>query len=219
MIEVALERPWLVARLPGPMRVLSWAPHRPGLVIADRVVWREVRDADLGPGFDAERWLAAEMAGRDLGAAVGMLTSRTLDRHHLAEASAEGLRAACLATVGLGNAEAVGRRLVPERALGTINLLVTVEAELSEAAQLEALSIAVEARTASVLEAGLVLPTGRATGTGTDCVALACHPGAGRYAGLHTAAGEAIGSAVCAAVGLGSRIWMQERRAQAGRAG
>ena len=48
-----------------------------------------------------------------------------------------------------------------------------------------------------------------ATGTGTDCVALACDPGEGRYAGLHTAAGEAVGAAVLAAVAEGVRAWLK----------
>ncbi|WP_420023789.1 adenosylcobinamide amidohydrolase [Cereibacter azotoformans] len=211
MIEVALDRPWLIARLPVPMRLLSWAPHRPGWVTADRVVWREVRDRDLGPGLDAELWLGEQMSARGLGLAVGMLTSRDVRRHHLASSAVEGVRAACLATVGLGNAEAVGRRLVSERVAGTINLLVVAETGLTEAAQLEALSIAVEARTAALLEAGLVLPTGLATGTGTDCLVMACQPGEGRYAGLHTAVGEAVGAAVRKAVLGGARQWLAER--------
>ncbi|MGP3695951.1 adenosylcobinamide amidohydrolase [Rhodobacter sp. NSM] len=212
MIEVALDRPWLVARLPVPMRVLSWAPHRPGLVTTDRIVWREVRDADLGPGFEAEQWLGAQMAARGLAHAVGLLTSRALDRHHLMQSRTDGGAGACLATVGLGNAEAVGRRLVHDRVAGTINLLVAVDAPLGEAAQLEALSIVVEARTAAVLEARLDLPTGLATGTGTDCVALACHPGEGRYAGLHTPIGEVVGDCVRRAVRAGVQEWLGQNR-------
>jgi hypothetical protein len=33
--------------------MLSWAPHNPGFVTTDRVIWREVRDADLTEDFDA----------------------------------------------------------------------------------------------------------------------------------------------------------------------
>jgi hypothetical protein len=52
MIEVTLDPPWLTARLGSPHRMLSWAPQ-PGFVTADRVIWREVRDADLTEDFDA----------------------------------------------------------------------------------------------------------------------------------------------------------------------
>lgn len=216
MIGVTLERPWLLARLPGPMRVLSWAPHRPGHVTADRIAWREVRDEDLGPDFDAEDWLAAQMAARGLAEAVGLLTSRDLSAYRLAEAEVCGIRAACLATVGLGNAESVGRRLCAERVAGTVNVLVATDAGLTGTAQIEALSIAVEARTAAVIEAGLILPTGRATGTGTDCLALACLPGGARYAGLHTAVGEAIGAAVRQAVLDGAQDWCRMKRGASG---
>lgn len=215
MIEVRLERPWLIAQLARPMRVLSWAPFRAGFVTTDRIVWREVRNADLVPGFDAEAWLAEALGAAGLGQAVAMMTSRDVGTWRLEVVTVEGLRAACLATVGLSNAESVGRRLPWHAAeFGTINLAVAVEAELTEAAQLEALSIAVEARTAAVMAAGWELATGTATGTGTDCVALACLPGAGRYAGKHTAAGEAVGAAVRGAVAAATADWLRWRAAQ-----
>ena len=62
MITVTLDRPWLIAQLPRPMRMLSWAPHAPGYVTADHVVWREVKNADLPLDFDVESWFAAQMA-------------------------------------------------------------------------------------------------------------------------------------------------------------
>jgi adenosylcobinamide amidohydrolase len=79
---------------------------------------------------------------------------------------------------------------------------------LSPAALLEAMSIAVQARTVAVLEVGHVLPSGLATGTGTDCVAVAAPAGDTPYAGLHTPVGEATGRAVHTAVLEGAREWM-----------
>jgi len=213
MIAVELTRPWLAAHLPRPMRVLSWAPFAPGFTQARHVVWREVRNADLTPDFDVDHWFAAEMARWP--DAVGMLTSRDIGTHHLAEVAVDGIRAACLATVGLTNAEAVGRRRPYHSAdFGTINLCTVVDAGLTETAQLEALSIAVQARTAAVMEVGLHLDTGLATGTGTDCAALACDPGEGRYAGLHTALGEAIGAATRQAVAAAAADWIIWRDAE-----
>lgn len=215
MISVELQRPWLLAHLPRAMRVLSWAPHRPGFVQARAVAWREVRNADLTPGFDAESWLAGQVAAAGMAGAVAMLTSRDIGTHRLACAVVEGVRATCLATVGLSNAESVGRRRPYHTAeFGTINLCVALDAGLTEAAHLEALAIAVEARTAAVMEAGLDLPTGRATGTGTDCAALACDAGATRYAGMHTAVGEAVGAAVREAIAAAAAEWMVWRAAQ-----
>ena len=219
MIRVTLDRPWLEVALPRVMRALSWAPCGAGLVATDRILWREVRNADLTPDFDVYGWFEAEMAARAPGA-VGLLTSRDIGGWRLAEATVDGVRAAALATVGLSNAESVGARLPWHPAeYGTINLAVVLDARLTEAAQLEAMSIAVQARTAAVMAAGLALATGTATGTGTDCIVLACDAGADRHAGLHTAVGEAVGAAARAAVAAGVADWLDWNRTERARRG
>ena len=114
---VTLDRPWLRMALPQEMRVLSWAPHGAGYTPADAILWREVRNADLTPEFDAEGWLAAQMPQ----GAVGMLTSRDVGTFHERFAEVEGVTAHCLATVGLSNGESVGRRgLRGKRARGRV---------------------------------------------------------------------------------------------------
>lgn len=219
MITVTLDRPWLQVQLPRPMRTLGWAPVGAGFRTTDRVLWREVRNADLTLDFDAEAWFAAQIEARAPGA-VGLLTSRDIGGWRQGTATVDGLCAHAVATVGLSNAEAVGARLPwHPAAYGTINLLVVVEAGLTEAAQLEALSIAVQARTAAVMAAGLALATGTATGTGTDCVVLACDAGDLRHAGLHTALGEAVGAAARVAVAAGVadwQVWHREARRRRG---
>lgn len=208
---VTLERPWLRMALPHDMRVLSWAPYGAGYVVAKSILWREVKNADLTPEFDAEQWLAGQMPAD----AVGMLTSRDVGTFHEGYAEVEGVSAHCVATVGLSNAESVGRRLPYHTAdYGTINIGLCLSAALSEAAQLEAMSIAVQARTVGVMAAGLELATGVGTGTGTDCVALACLPGEGRYAGLHTPTGEAVGAAVRDCITRAALAWVAWRDAE-----
>lgn len=216
LLTVAWDAPWLEAWLPEPMAVLSWAPYRGGEARAERIVWREVRNADLPDGFDAEAWLAAECQATERGDAVAMITSRSVACYELAQASVDGIRAACLATVGLSNAERVGhRRAASATVWGTVNLAIVVSRCLTAAARVEAMSVAAEARTAALMEAAqLELPTGRATGTGTDCIALASPvsrdtPAA--YAGLHTALGEALGRVVFDAVAAGARRWREEQ--------
>lgn len=217
-MSVTLRRPWLEMRLPRVMRVLSWAPYGAGYRATDLILWREVRNADLGPEFQVEPWFASEMAAHS--GAVGMLTSRDVGGWREAGAKVEGVEAHCVATVGLSNAESVGRRLPYHSAdYGTINLGVWVGVGLTEVAQLEAMSVAVQARTAAVMASGLELSTGTATGTGTDCVALACDAGEGRYAGLHTAVGEALGAAVRGAVALACSDWLVWREAERVRRG
>jgi len=200
--------------LPQEMRVLSWAPHGAGYTPADAILWREVRNADLTPEFDAEGWLSAQMPQ----GAVGMLTSRDVGTFHESFAEVEGVTAHCLATVGLSNGESIGLRLPYHSAdYGTINIGLVTNAALTEAAQLEAMSIVVQARTVGVMAAGVSLATGLATGTGTDCVALACLPGQGRYAGLHTAVGEAVGAAVRDCLTRASQAWVLWRDAERAR--
>lgn len=202
---VTLERPWLRMDLGRPMRVLSWAPFGAGYTTASAILWREVRNADLTPGFDAEGWLASQMPPD----AVGMLTSRDVGTWHDGFAEVDGITAHCVATVGLSNAESVGARLPWHSAdYGTINIGLATNAALTRDAQLEALSIAVQARTVGVMAAGVELATGLATGTGTDCVSLACLPGDTRYAGLHTAVGEVIGAAVRDCLTRASAAWV-----------
>lgn len=215
MIKVRHQAPWLVADLPEAMEVLSTAPFGGGWQLAQRLLWREVRNADLPHGFAVEDWFASEMARAPEAGQIGMLTSCDIGKWRLAEAEVEGLRAAALVTLGLSNAEAVGRRLpVPHAEYGTINILVALDCGLSELAQLEAYAIAIEARTAAVMDLGMELATGRATGTGTDCLALAARRGANGYAGLHTAIGEAVGAATRQAVREAGEAWIAWRSAQ-----
>ncbi|WP_423211522.1 adenosylcobinamide amidohydrolase [Paracoccus yeei] len=212
MMRIACDRPWLGVDLGAPHRVLSWAVHRPGLVSAQRILWREVRDADLTPDLDVAPWLAAELASRDESGSVAMLTSRDVRRHHHAVARIGGIEVEALATVGLSNAERVGRRREPDPAgWGTINMAVRIGAALDLPALVEAMTIAAQARTAAMIALGPVLSTGQATGTGTDCIALAARLDgtALPHAGLHTALGEALGRACHDAVAAGVRAWMQ----------
>ncbi len=221
LLAPRLTRPWLVADLGAPHRVLSFAPHNPGFVTAQTLVWREVKNADLPEGLDFSAWFAGELARAGLSASVAMLTARDIGTWRAARAEVGGVTVECLATVGLGNAEALGPRRPTRRpetapAPGTINIALRLSEGLTDTALLEALSIAASARAATVLASGVTLADGRAAlGTGTDCLALAAPAGAGAFAGLHTALGEAIGRAVAAAVGQGCADWVAENGSRA----
>jgi len=204
--------PWLDVDLGGEMQVLSHAPHRPGFVSARRILWREVRNADLPPRLDARDWLAQQLAGRDAQDAVCFLTSRTVSSFVQREASVSTTRAVAVATVGLSNAERVGTRLDRSgQDWGTINIAVRLNRGLTSGAMIEALTIIAQARTAAVIDAGIDLTTGRATGTGTDCSAVAAPRGPADYAGLHTDIGEAIGNVTYSAVMAGASDWIEEK--------
>ncbi|MEB8389351.1 adenosylcobinamide amidohydrolase [Rhodobacteraceae bacterium KMM 6894] len=209
MTGLTLTRPWLEFDLGGPMSVLSWAINRPGRVTARRILWREVRNADLPADLDVDAWLQGELRARDALDAVTFLTSRHITCYHSATAQVGDVQAHAVATVGLSNAERVGQRI--DRTghdWGTINIALRLNIGLNEAAQLETLSMVVAARTAAVMDAKFDLPGGVATGTGTDCIAIAAPEGNTRYAGMHTPVGEATGRAVYDAVSAGASEWM-----------
>ncbi len=210
----ALDGRWLVVRFPEPHAVLSWAIVNGGRRTATTVAWHEVRDAELRPPVDPARLLRERLAARGLDGAVGLLTSRALDRHVVEERSAAGIAARCVATVGLGNALRVGDPLGPAARIGTINVVCQLSHPLAEHGLVEALSIAAEARTLAVLEAGVRsrVSGAPATGTGTDCIVIAApeRTRGAAYAGKHTAIGHAVGAAVHAAVARGAAAWLQQ---------
>ncbi|WP_020185642.1 adenosylcobinamide amidohydrolase [Methylopila sp. 73B] len=213
---VSCARPWLAARFVRPQRMLSWALARPGFQTASEVAWLEVEDDDLPVTVDPAALLASRMREAGFCDAVGMMTSRDVRRRCVAGAASGGASAGCLATVGLGNAARVGAPSPrPRDAWGTVNLLVACSVPLTDAALVEALSIAVEARTAAIMASGRAVDGGAATGTGTDCVVVAAPLGgpAASFAGLHTDVGVAIGGAVYESVKSGACDWMAHTKA------
>ena len=115
----------------------------------------------------------------------------------------------CFATVGLSNALAVGDPATYAERFGTINLIVAFNQVLSPAALVEAVQIVTEAKVHALVAAGIrsTVSGALATGTGTDCVAVACPIAKEvyRYCGKHTKVGELIGRVVSDAVGEGIR--------------
>lgn len=212
-LELSLHPRWLIARFAAWHTTASWAILGGGLGRARAVAWHQVRDAELPPGVDPVALLRERLAAIGSAGAVGLLTTRRLDRHVDVTVRSGGVTARCIATVGLGNALRAGDPPGPARP-GTINLLCRLDAPMSPEAQLEALALAAEARALAVREADIPSTrTGRpASGTGTDCIVIAAPVGerAAAYAGKHTEAGHAIGAAVHEATRRGAVIWQRE---------
>lgn len=212
--SIALERSGrlLVARFAEPHDVVSWAIVGGGIGVADAVVWTYVRSSELSPAVDARLWLEDTLASAGLKGAVGLMTSRDLDRYVESRARSGSVNAWAVATVGLSNALRAGDPPGPLVRTGTINVLCSVDRPLSPEALLEASAVATEAKTMVVVEEGIVSRrTGRpASGTGTDCVVVAApHRGAVEpYAGKHTDVGAAVGAAVERAVRRGVQEWI-----------
>jgi adenosylcobinamide amidohydrolase len=193
------------------MQVLSWAINAPGFVQTDRILWREVRNADLPRDMDVHHWLKGELEARSAQDTVCFLTSRDVSFFTQATVTVERVTAQAVVTVGLSNAERVGHRVDRSQMdWGTINVAVAVQSGLSKAGLIEGMTIAAQARTAAIMELGLLLPAGIATGTGTDCIAVAAPVGDCDYTGLHTCTGEAIGAAVYRATRDGAHGWIRD---------
>lgn len=208
-VTVSCERPFLTVRLSGLHRTLSWSLSHPGFASVETITWLEVCNADLGPDVDPHDFLCRKLAENSLSGSLAMMTSRDIRHHHSDRAKVDGVEAFCLTTVGLSNGERVGSRLGRQSGAGTVNTLVRVSQPLSSGALVEAVSIATQARTMAILEAGYPEGGPFFTGTGTDCIVVAA-PLEGKvraFAGLHTDVGEAIGAAVYRATREGVQMW------------
>jgi adenosylcobinamide amidohydrolase len=204
----------LCARFEGRHRILSHAVLRPGLVEGSAVAWCQVDDADLAPPVDPAAFLAERLAVAGLPDAVGLLTSADVAAFVDVVRAVEHLAVRTVATVGLDNARRAGDEWdVAPPAVGTINVLVRASVPLGDAALVEMLAVACEARAMAVLEGGVASrKSGRpATGTGTDCTVVAAPCGAAvtDYAGKHTALGHLVGATVAEAIGQGVAAWLE----------
>jgi adenosylcobinamide amidohydrolase len=209
---------WLVSSFSSPVRACSWAIVCGGFVDVEHVAWLEVRDEELRPPVDATELLRARLRERGLESTVGLLTSRRVSTYRDVSRESWGLRARCIATVGLGNALRAGDPPGVTGRIGTINILLHVNTPLTDVALLEASAIVTEAKAAAVLEGGISSRRSNrpATGTGTDCTVITCKlPQAQRrgaiYAGKHTEIGSLVGAAAFQAVSEGVSNWLQER--------
>jgi adenosylcobinamide amidohydrolase len=214
LFAIECRPPWLVARFRSPQRIVSWSLNRPGFVVSDTVAWLQVKNADLPIDRDPKRFLESRLVDEGLDDAVALMTARDIRTYDVASAGEGDCAVETLVTLGLGNAVTVdhtGRPIAVAREaepVGTINALVACSQPLGDGALLEAISVSTAARTAALLA-----DHGRAIGTGTDCLAIACPAAQAReiFAGLHTEIGTNIASAVFRATLAGRRAWERER--------
>ena len=180
-----------------------------------------ISSAPLGGGLGLRRWvLSAEVpisyarldpaahleglaAGLELvGPGVGLLTA--VDVGHLQRASDEGVEVA--ATVGLSQPVwAAGPPDGPAGSgpgpVGTVNIVVWVPVRLGDAALVNAVATATEAKAQVLVDAGIA-----GTGTASDAVCVAC-PAAGdaeAFGGPRSRWGARLARAVHAAVAAGA---------------
>ncbi|MGI8810198.1 MAG: adenosylcobinamide amidohydrolase [Acidimicrobiales bacterium] len=158
--------PVLVWRATGPFRMVASAPHGGGIGTRRWVVNAQVPMSYGRRNPDhhlSKLGVSLGLPGRG----VGMLTAA--DVRAVSSVTDTGVEAS--ATVGLGHPTwaAAPDASQPVSLVGTINLLVVLPERLSDAALVNAIATATEAKTQALWESGI-----RGTGTATDAVCIAC---------------------------------------------
>lgn len=194
----------LIVNFPESYYVLSWAPLAGGLVEARTILNHQVL-TDEHPAHEPEVFLQVLAQRLQLKPpVVGLMTGVKMERLVRRLGQQDPFAIECFATVGLSNALAVGDPATSEESLGTINLILVINRPLTAAALVEAGAIATEAKVRALYAAGVksTVSEACATGTGTDCVAIACpsEAPAYRYCGKHTHLGALLGRVVCEAM-------------------
>ena len=193
-------RPALVWRFPRPLRCVSSGVLGGGLGERSWVVNAEVHEQyHLDPGPHLAR-TAAALSLR--GPGTGLLTAAPVR----AFTTGEDGGVSCVATVGLSVptwAAAPDGAFSPRP--GTINIVVRVPVALSDAALVNTVVTATEAKTQALADAGVP-----GTGTASDAVVVLCEPGGGEpyggepYGGPRSTWGARLARAVHAAVAAGA---------------
>jgi adenosylcobinamide hydrolase len=197
----------LVVDFGGPRRTLSSAVLGGGLGWATH--WLNVQVPPDYARLDPDVHLA-DVAGAmhlDPLAVIGMLTAADVGAARLAASGPARVHA----TVGIGQPlAAAGRRPRAVRPVGTINVLVLVDAPLCDGALVGAVQTATEAKAQALADARVpaLNHAGAATGTATDAICVAASAGGSEpFAGPASAVGAAIAGAVHAAVLAGAQAW------------
>jgi adenosylcobinamide hydrolase len=185
-----------------PLQVLSSAVVGGGFIRAryllNRHVHRDYNDAEPEAEFVA---FARERGITE--AFVGQMTAVSLHKARVRTVRARTLTVAVVVTAGVSNATTPGLSPPAMTEPGTINMILLIDARLTPAAMVNAVIMATEIKTQTLMARGIQTPEGdAATGTSTDAIAVAC-TGRGTllpYAGPVTLVGWLIGRCVRSAL-------------------
>lgn len=194
----------------SPQRVMSSAILNGGLIKADHIVNRKVpKKSSSCEAPDRSLLNYANTQGWQ-GNVVGMMTAAPMNSLCIEQVCVEGVDITVLVTTGINNARRAGDKADIQELLGiteevgTINLILICSARLTDAAMLEAVMVATEAKAAALQDADVLSPVSRrlATGTGTDAIAVVSGDGPQEitFCGKHVLLGEWIGRLVIAAI-------------------
>lgn len=204
----------VVVRAERPLRAVASAIVGGGLGPARAIV-----NLHVARGFhcaDSEAQLAAFALRRSVPSPfVGLLTGAATEKAELAVERQDGITASAVVTVGLSNRSAAGRSAQAAWRPSTINTIVVVDAEPEDAALVNLVITATEAKTLALAEAGISAHEGGfVTGTSSDAVVVAAtgHGPRCRFGGPVSRLGWLVARAVKAAVDAGVARWAAEPR-------
>lgn len=152
------------------------------------------------PVDDMEQWM--DNWGIPTEQAAGMMTAVQLEDMVLLKRCEQGIQIVVMVTAGIGNAVDITNAQLDERVsqVGTINIMVFIDAHFTDGALVNACMSATEAKTKALHELRVIDPftETQATGTSTDSVLIGATQKGKRtpYAGSGTAIGKAIGNTV-----------------------
>lgn len=133
---------------------------------------------------------------------VGMMTAVNLKDMSIVQAEYEGVKILAVITAGVGNAVDITEKAVVDASfqIGTVNIMVFIDAHLTDGALVNAVQSATEAKTKAFIDLHIKdAVTGTfATGTSTDCILIAATQRGEPtpYAGSGTVIGKGIGLTV-----------------------
>ncbi|WP_147818693.1 adenosylcobinamide amidohydrolase [Salidesulfovibrio onnuriiensis] len=196
-VHVALDRP---------RRILSSAVLGGGFTRASHILNLRVEENFLGEkDFENPEHALARYAQNQgwSGAVVGLMTAASMDSFRACTHEEQGISVTALTTSGLSNARCAGdpadcHGLLPPP--GTINTVLLTNVALTDAAMVEALLVATEAKSAVLRDMGIQsrASSAIATGTGTDALVLVSGEGppSARFCGKHVLPGQLVATTV-----------------------
>jgi iron complex transport system ATP-binding protein len=148
---------------------------------------------------------------------IGLMTAVDVRRTVVRSEAKGDLTVAAVCTAGTSHPCAAGVPVIwDDNSMvtpGTINIVVIIDGSLTEAAMVNAVITATEAKTRAIFQSGTRMPDGGiATGTTTDAVVVACNRRGEPlpYAGAATNLGYLIGHTVFQVVEQGLKDYLKE---------
>lgn len=211
--DVEVNEQFLHVSFDSPVRMLSSAILNGGIQIADHFLNTKV-DANFRgekTNFEAPDLTLKKIADSEKwnGNCVGMMTAALMKSFRRVRLEEQGVWIEVFVTSGVSNARRAGDiadyQFMNEACdkIGTINILVLTNANLSDASLVECVMMIAESKAACLQDLNVKSPVSNliATGTGTDSTAIACGSGPDvQYCGKHVLFGEILAKATYKAV-------------------